>query len=303
MIACYDHLPKFGYTPVTSLQDQPDVILMIDPRPDGISPSINEIAYYKSVMKERVAVVHRINECDARKGTNDVDDLLLKCQRYVDERVFVSQWLSEHLRGRWANMHPSGAYAAQSIYGGVSNDPVIYNGVDTDLFHPEPVTGDKIKIVTHHWSAHALKGADVTRWLDEYFIPKHGDRYEYTYIGRLGFQLKNSLMIPACHGKALASVLAPNHIYVSGSRWDPGPNHCLEAMACGLEIFVHADGGGAVEFAGKESSYSSLEELEKMLLGWNGQNPRPYPAGVVRPWHECVRQYATLFDELTSHMP
>lgn len=306
VIACHDLLPQFGYVPVHSLSDAPDVILMIDPRSGTLmsgEPGINQISGYKSVRKDRVAVVHRINECDARKGTTDVDAMLLSAQREVDERVFVSNWLSEHLRERWGKIHPSAEYGAEAIHGGMSGNPVIHNGVDMSLFRPRTTPAGKIRIVTHHWSDNPLKGLDVTVWLDDYFIPKYGDRFEYTYIGRLKVGLKNSKMIPACHGEALAGALAENDIYVSGSRFDPGPNHVLEALSCGLITYVHADGGGAVEFAGgSHNTYSNAEELEAKLLSAETGLIQA-TSYMPQSWEKCIEQYAKLFDELTSHMP
>lgn len=296
--AAYKYFPEFGYTPVHSLHEYPEVILMVDPRYDAMGISINEIGgyakHFHGTERQRV-IVHRINECDARKGTSDMDQLLARCQDYVTERVFVSNWLRDHLVPR----------IGSAVYGSSSENPVIYNGVDRELFKPMPPGqnwSDKTLITTHHWSDNPMKGLDVTVWLDEYFIPKYRDRFEYTYIGRIKHQLKNSRHIPPCFGSQLAEELSAGEIYVSASRFDPGPNHILEALSCGLKTFVHSDGGGAVEFAGKDHTYGSLEELEKILLTPLAELP-DNNAMTLPTWRECIEQYAKLFDELASHMP
>lgn len=296
--AAWDILPKFGYVPVTDFSENPEVILMVDPHPDGdIRIGINEIAGYKHHQKERVAVIHRINECDARKATTNVDQMLRLCQNWVDERVFVSNWLRDHLRSKWE--YPDG------IHGGISDNPVIINGVDKKIFSPMgPGQNwtDRTLITTHHWSDNPMKGLDVAIWLDEYFIPKYRDRFAYTYIGRLKHQLKNSRMVEPCFGCDLGIEVSCGEIYISASKFDPAPNHILEALSCGLKTFVHADGGGAVEFAGTDHVYSSLEELEKILL--TPLVDLPYNNAIsLTTWEECIAQYAKLFDELTAHMP
>lgn len=299
--AAYKYFPEFGYTPVMSLADNPGVILMIDPRPDGSCPGIDELKRYVRRAPDMVQIVHRINECDARKATSGVDQMLFAAQGHRVHKVYVSHWLHRHLEQRWETLYPDSFTKAVQP----GDYHIIYNGVDQELFRPMGVGQnwtDKTLIVTHHWSDNPLKGLDVTVWLDEYFIPKYGDRFAYTYIGRLKHQLKNSRMVPPCFGQALADEVAAGEIYVSASRFDPGPNHCLEALSCGLKTFVHKDGGGAVEFAGADHSYGSLEELEKILLTPLAELP-DNSAIALPTWRECIEQYAKLFDELTSHMP
>lgn len=292
--ATFAHFPEFGYQPVLSFDENPDAILMVDPRRDELGIGAWEIADYaltRGTTSTRPIIVHRVNECDARKGTTDVDDVLYACHGFVDEQVYVSHWLREHLHSKW------------TLHGDHSSlCPVIYNGVDQELFRPfGPGQNwtDKTHIVTHHWSDNPMKGLDVTMWLDQYFIPKYRDRFEYTYIGRLKGELKSSRLIPPCHGRALADEVAAGEIYISASRFDPGPNHVLEALAAGCKTFVHKDGGGAVEFAGADHAYGSLEELENILTTSPAELPHN-SAIRLSSWRECIQQYAALFDELIA---
>jgi glycosyltransferase involved in cell wall biosynthesis len=86
--------------------------------------------------------------------------------------------------------------------------------------------------------------------------------------------------------------LGKHDVYVSASRFDPGPNHVLESLACGLPTFVHADGGGCVEFAGSAQAYDDWNELRDFLTtikpGYvmkNVDHVRLYD------WRACVQEY------------
>ena len=44
-------------------------------------------------------------------------------------------------------------------------------------------------------------------------------------------------------------------------------NHILESLSCEIPTYVHKDGGGAVEFAGIENTYSDIYELVERVKG------------------------------------
>ena len=83
---------KYGYEVFFELVPNLDVIFMHDPRPGNTNISVNEIAQYKSAFP-KTKVVHRVNECDARKGTQGVDSLLRASSAIADDTVFVSSWM------------------------------------------------------------------------------------------------------------------------------------------------------------------------------------------------------------------
>jgi len=61
----------------------------------------------------------------------------------------------------------------------------------------------------------------------------------------------------------------------------------LEAISVGLPTYVHADGGGAVEFAGRDHTFSNLSELEELILGNN------YTSNEYKPisWDQSIQMY------------
>ena len=272
----YEILPKMGVTVTSVFEKDIDLIFMQDPSYGDTGISINEIIKYKSE-NPNTKVVHRVNECDARKGTTGVDDLLKECSKYTDHTVFVSNWMKEyHTNNKW-----------------MCNSSVIYNGVNKDhFFESEKIDNRKVNIVTHHWSNNRMKGFDVYDWIDNFV--GHQSDFTFTYIGRENGTFKNTKVIQPLFGKDLGSCLSKYNIYISGSLFDPGPNHILESLACKIPTYVYSDGGGCVEFAGKSHVYKGFEDLEKILILKN------YDNNILSPstWDECMIEYFDLFKSL-----
>ena len=64
----------------------------------------------------------------------------------------------------------------------------------------------------------------------------------------------------------LSEELSRHDVYVTASRQEAGANHVLEAMASGLPVLYHAEGGSIVEYCkGKGISYNTFEELSVIL--------------------------------------
>ena len=71
------YLEKRGYSVSFDLKKKVDVIVLIDPRDDLQFKSfgMEEIRAYKKI-NPKVKVLHRVNECDQRKDTKFMDELL-----------------------------------------------------------------------------------------------------------------------------------------------------------------------------------------------------------------------------------
>lgn len=250
---------------------------MQDPRYSDLGISINEIIEYKR-RNPSTKIIHRVNECDARKGTSDVDDLLRECSKYTDMTIFVSNWMMKyHLAKGW----------------NCKNYGVVINGVNHDHFKPnEKIKNGKINLVTHHWSNNMMKGFDIYDAVDE-FVGEN-DGYTFTYIGRDQGKFKNTTTISPIFGKELGKILGKFDVYISGSRFDPGPNHILESLACQIPTYVHHDGGGAVEFAGPDHAFISIPELLDILRA------QKFPTNSMEThiWKECIEQYHRVIQEI-----
>lgn len=251
----------------------PEVMLLAGLENDGQDISVEQAITYKMYVKPECQLVLRVNENDARKGTHHMDDILVKISEHIDGTVFVSHWLQDYFMERgWA----------------CKNNIVIHNGVDGEVFKPQPkLNNGKLNIVAHHWSDNRMKGADIYEAIDR-FVGNRSDQFAFTYIGRHQCDFKHTNVVRPLHGKALGEELGKHDIYVSASLHDPGPNHILEALACGLPTLVDRRGGGCVEFAGDDHTFRDWNELEACLLG-HGYGPNT--SFIPPTWPECVQKY------------
>jgi glycosyltransferase involved in cell wall biosynthesis len=276
--ALHEHAERYGFEVVHTLQNGISAILVVDPRLDPeIGYDWTQIAQYKRLFPSTL-VVHRLNECDQRKGdVNVIDPLLRSMAFHADVRIFISQWLKDHHRRGGMRVDES--------------DPVIINGVDAGIFHPgEKESSEKLSLVTHHWSPHVMKGADVYRALGNVVsicAPGAGERsLSFTYVGRASYEIPGATIVAPLSGKDLGDELRRHDIYISASRFDPGPNHVAEAIASGLPTLVHRDGGGAVEMAGASHVYTDFEDLLEKLSQGVSKNPT-----VIRDWSNVIDDY------------
>lgn len=261
-----------GHEIIHTLEDEIDCIFMQDPRPSELFDiSANEIVKYK-LENPKTLLVHRVNECDARKGTKDMDNLLQSCSIYSDITFFVSKWIKLYFENKgWT----------------CDNKKVVYNGVDKDIFCPnKKLNNRKVDIVTHHWSNNEMKGFDIYRKLDEFVGRTNG--FSFTYIGRENGKFKNTNVIPPLFGKELGKELGKYDVYVSGSRFDPGPNHILEALSCEIPTYAFIDGGGCLEMVGNDHVYSTFQELLDVILGGGMLKNSQF---TLNSWKECIDIY------------
>ena len=88
---------------------------------------------------------------------------------------------------------------------------------------------------------------------------------DFTYIGRLpdDFRYKNINYVTPKDVEFLSKHLPEYDVYLTASREEAGANHVLEAMAAGLPVIYHADGGSIPEYCREYSNYqfNSWEEL------------------------------------------
>ena len=226
-------------------------------------------------------LIIRVNENDARKGTTGVDKRLVELSGYMDGTVFVSRWLQEYfVKLGWK----------------CTNNTVIKNGVDSSIFYPrEKFYDGKIHIASHHWSNNPGKGFDIYEEIDKFV--EQDSRFAFTYIGRDRGTFKNTRVVAPLYGHDLGNELGKHDVYVSASRWDPGPNHIAESIFCELPTYVHENGGGCVEFAGQDHVYKNWEELEQLLLD------RQFAANSTSfdDWQSCIRQYVEFVENITRN--
>lgn len=276
--AFFRFAPQHGITIGTRLNQTYDAIMMVDPRPDELGVGLDEIIRFKT-FQPKTKVFQRVNECDARKGEKSViDPLLLRASEINDFTFFVSDWMRDyHKKNGWKCL----------------NNEVVYNGVDKTVFcKREKLNNGKTNIVTHHWSDNPYKGMDVHEWLDNFVATN--PKFTYTYIGRHQNKFAATKHIEPLWGEELGKELGKYDVYVTGTVSDPGPNHILESLSCGLPTYSHIRGGGAAEFVGDSHVYSTVEELRSFLETpeknlWTPDN-----------WETCIARYVNKMKEVTG---
>lgn len=242
-----------GWRVVFDLRKDPDVVLVIDPRRDHPAKKfgLGELREFRE-RNPQVPILHRINECDQRKGTNDIDELLRQTNALADFTVFISEWLKGYFVERWFD--PSLPHS------------IIYNGADPRIYHPIgshlPAPGETVRVVTHHWSSNWMKGFDVYQELDQRIAVGELPGVAFRVIGRWPDEIewKAAETFGPMTGRPLAEKLRECHLYLTASRWEPCGMHHVEGAQCGLPLLYHEDGGGIVE-AGQRYGLGFREDV------------------------------------------
>lgn len=250
-------LIKNGHSVIYDLKDNDiDIILLTDPRKKSESSSYNhrQIRKYKKKVNPNVKVVHRINECDERKNTKGLNKYYIKANLVADYTIFVSTWLK--------NIYINSGYVSRS-------DSVILAGADKSIFNRDNqidyLQGNKLNIVTHHWSNNWNKGFNVYQQLDNLLSENnYKEIFNFTYIGNLpkNFKFQNSRTIQPLHDSELAKELKYHHIYLTASLNEPSGNHHIEAAQCGLPI-LYINSGGIPEYC---NGYGVMFEEDNFII-------------------------------------
>jgi len=284
-----EYLISMGHRVSFDLEDNIDIIFLIDPKSvdSTFGYSVEDIIDYGEKNPD-TKIVHRINECDLRKGTNFIDSLLLQVNPIVDHTIFISRWLADYFLERGFDREYS----------------IVYNGCDSSHFYPKKFVeidkSEPVKIVTHHWSDNWMKGFDIYKAID------HLNRtdIEFTYIGRYNnqYQPSNTNLISPISGKILGDELRKHDLYVTASRFEPCGMHHIEGSSSGLPVLYHRDGGGinelcvnhGVEFFDIDTFLSGLLRIV--------DNYREYVESIDYDYLSSHRMCAEYYKEIMSNV-
>ena len=243
-----ESLAELGHQVVYQLEDDIDVIFCFDPRPNGVGERYRDFLEYNK--QHGTKILQRVGDLGTH-GKPELTKLVKQTIPLSDYVIFPSEWAKE-----------------KSGFSG-NNCSIINNG-PLELFHSFKKQKDidgSINIVTHHWSTNPKKGFKFYSVLDD--IAGKGDKINFTYIGRLpeGFRFKNSEYIEASgDNKFLAKTISENDIYLTASEEEAGANHVLEAMACGLPVIYHKNGGSILDYCEDFGApYGSEVEMLKSI--------------------------------------
>ncbi len=235
-----------------------DIILLTDPRKRSscVSFSSGDIIKYLILKNSKAIVIHRINECDERKKTFYMNNLLRIANYSSDYSVFIASWLKD------LNLTQRN-----------SKGTVILNGGNNKLFNMKNnnIWDQKgpLKLVTHHWGGNYMKGFDIYSKLDRLLSSEElKKKVNFTYIGNLPrhFSFKNSKHIKPLHGKELAQELSNHHVYLTASINEPAGMHHIEGALSGLPL-IYRNSGALPEYCdGYGLQFENDDFLEKIDL-------------------------------------
>lgn len=237
-----DYLNSKGVKVVYDLKDGDiDIILIINPLKKSEFSTFNHLDayFYKTYINKNSIIVHRINECDERKNTFNINDQIIDANNYSDYTVYVSQWIYDLFIQKGLSKKNSKVILSGSnnLYFNQKNK-ILWDGIS------------KFKLVTHHWSANWMKGFDTYSLIDNLLEkPYWKDKISFTYIGNLpkNFKFKNTKVVEPLSESDLGKSLKIFHGYVTGSINEPSGNHHIEAMQSGLPV-LYINSGGIPEY-------------------------------------------------------
>lgn len=253
------YLQTNGYEVVYDLtEDDIDIILLTDPRPNLISCAFGpiEILRYLKKINPNVILVQRINECDERKGTLTVNRQLALANSIMDHTIYIGTWLVDLFKN--------------NSFVFTENHSVILNGANQEIFQYQhhKLNPAKVKIVTHHWGASWVKGWDVYLRLDKLIdTARYKNRIEFHYIGNVppNVDIKNIIVHKPCAGKELVEKLQQCDIYLTASINEPAGMHHIEGALCGLPL-LYRKSGALPEYCSKYGiAFSDVDDFAKAL--------------------------------------
>lgn len=274
--------------------DDIDIALITDPRArnPALAFTPGRLARHRLGRGRRTLVVHRINECDERKGTRTMNARLRLANSIADHTVFIASWLRD-----------------LDVWRREGSSSVILNGGDIRLFNAAgQVAWDgagPLRIVTHHWGGHPMKGFDVYACLDRMLgEASWRERAAFTYIGNLppGHAFAHARHLPPLDDAALAAELRRHHVYLTASINEPAGMHHIEGALSGLPLVYRKSGALPEYCAGFGEGFSGVEDfpaaLEAMISDYGRWRQRlaSYPHTADR----MCAAYLALFDELIA---
>jgi len=255
-----------GHEVVTHLNDKDiDIIILTSPFINSETSTFSnyDIDYYQKFINKNAISFQRVNECDERKNTKDINSYIINSNKNIDVTFFVSEWLKS-------------LFTELNYF---KNCFVVKGGPNSKIFNMDNKklwsSGEKVKIVTHHWSNNLMKGFEEYRALDDLLSdPEFSNKYEFTYIGNIpkNFKFKNTNLINPLHSTNLSNELKKHHIYITGSKNEPSGNHHMEGAMCGLPV-LYIESGALPEYCkeyGQPFCSKNLSEaLEEIVKNYN----------------------------------
>jgi len=241
-----DLLKENGHNVVFDLDSNVDVIFCMDPRPNETGIWYNNFLEHKNKFKSKI--IQRVGDIGTHSKP-ELTNLVFQTFQFSDFFIFPSDWARRSMGFKGSN------YAVVK-----NHSRHIFHGFKNKW---KLSLDEKMKIVTHHWSTNDKKGFHFYKFLSENSIENN---IQFTFIGRTPNNFDTSLMshIEPQDDDSLARLIPENHVYLTASIEEAGANHVVEAVACGLPIIYHENGGSIPEYV---SEYGISFWDNESLLG------------------------------------
>mgnify|MGYP003117410424 CR=1 FL=1 len=240
-------LQNRGHEVVHRLVPDLDIIFCIDPRPNDYGEWYQHFLNYRERFRN-TKIVQRVGDLGTHSKP-ELTDLVRQTLPLSDFLIFPSEW-------------------ARDWIGYQKDNYAIVNNCPMSIFHKHKKLskelGSPIRLVTHHWSTNPKKGFDIYEQLDD--ICKDSSQYEFTYIGRKPEDINFLNYFAPLEADAISKELPNYDIYVTASKEEAGANHVVEALACGLPVIYHEEGGSILNYCeGYGLKYYNFEGLKKNI--------------------------------------
>jgi hypothetical protein len=271
-----------GHEVTFDLRDDTDLALIVDPRSRNPQLTFTPGALFRHLgSRPRTVAVHRINECDERKDTKTINFRLRLANAAADHTVFIASWLKD-----------------LSVWRKDTSSSVILNGGDERIFRRGSArtwdASEPFKLVTHHWGAHAKKGWDVYRLIDNMLgRPEWRGKLSMTFIGNApaDIEVKHITVVPPLDGVALGSALAEHHAYITASVNEPAGMHHVEGALTGLPLLYRMSGALPEYCSGFGEAFNGPEDIEAAIRRMMAH----YPS-----WKGAVSAYSNTAARMTD---
>ena len=265
-----------------------DLIFIIDPRKGQYKQyGYQDLVNYQQ-SNPNTKLVYIVNECDIkRKISIDIEPTIINCIKSCNHIVYISHWLKDYYQKKYNFNIPY---------------TIINNACDTKIFKPLQKNNlNKIKLVTHHWSADYNKGFKIYNKLDK-MLPQYPN-IKLTFIGNYhkDYKPKNINLKKPLSGINLAREIQKHNIYLTASLFEPGGMHQLEGMASGLPVLYTNNSGGIEETCSKCGiKFNNIDDLLRKinLIIENYSELQKNIDYKFLSYERCFNKYIELINEL-----